>query len=282
MAKYGMIIDSTVYLPQKMINDNNIQVVSLNVVDELESFREVDVTVPFIFDRQKHGTHWKTSAPAPGEFLRAYEKLLAEGYDEVFCVLLSKNISGTYQSALLGKNMLDQSDRVHLFDTQLCAYGNEMIMIELIDMINNGKSSKEITKRITHIISTSGQMFTVENLFSLVKGGRLSVARATIGTVLRIKPIVKVIEGKLQLVKSERTYKKLNNYLLSNIKESLEGRTKVTFYVTSQYSKETAENTREILLQEFPGSKLTFTEYLGPVFSIHIGQKGYGISWFSE
>lgn len=282
MAKFGMVIDSTVYIPQKLIKDNNIQVVSLNVVDGMDSFREVDVDVPFIFDRQNKGAQWKTSAPAPGEFLQAYEKLLKDGYDKVFCILLSKNISGTFQSALLGKNMMEDSDKVHLFDTQLCAYGTEMIMIELIDMINEGKSDEEITKRITHIISTSGQMFTVQNLFSLVKGGRLSVARATIGTVLRIKPVVKVIEGKLQLVKSERTFKKLNKYLISNIKDTLEGRTKLSFYVTSQNSLETAENIRDLLLNEFPGSKLTFTKYLGPVFSIHIGQKGYGISWFSE
>lgn len=282
MAKFGMIIDSTVYIPKEMIEKNNIQVVSLNVDDGSNSYKEVDVEVPFIFDRQDHGAHWKTSAPGPGEFLQAFEKLLGEGYDKIFCVLLSKNISGTFQSALLGKNMLDDPDKVHLFDTQLCAYGTEMIMIELVDMINNGSSNNDIINRITKIIATSGQMFTVENLFSLVKGGRLSVARAAIGTVLRIKPVVKVIDGKLQLVKSERTYKKLNNYLLETIKKSLDGRENVTFYVTSQHSLETATSIKELLLSEFPGSKLTFTEYLGPVFSIHVGKKGYGISWFSE
>ncbi len=282
MAKFGMLIDSTVYIPEEMIQNNNVKVVSLNVEDGMESFKEVDVDPTFIFDRQDKGAHWKTSAPAPGEFLQQYEKLLEEGYDKIFCVLLSSTISGTYQSALLAKNMLDNPDSVHLFDTQLCAYGTEMIMIELVEMINQDKSNDEIIERITNIISTSGQMFTVENLFSLVKGGRLSVARAAIGTVLRIKPVIKVIDGKLQLVKSERTYKKLHNYLLENIRESLEGRKKLTFYVTSQNSLEIAESIKELLLAEYPGSKLTFTKYLGPVFSIHVGKKGYGISWFSE
>lgn len=280
--KIGMVIDSTVYIPQKMIKENNIGVVSLNVDDGSNSYKEVDVDVPFIFKRQDEGAHWKTSAPGPGEFTEMFEKMIEEGYEKIYCVLLSKNISGTYQSALLGKNMLDNPEKVHLFDTHLCAYGTEMIMIELVEMVNNNCSEEEIEERITRIISTSYQMFTVENLFSLVKGGRLSVARAAIGTVLRIKPVVKVINGKLELVKSERTFKKLNNYLVQNIKDSLEGRDKLTFYVTSQNSLETTESVRDLLLTEFPNSKLTFTKYLGPVFSIHVGKKGYGISWFSE
>jgi DegV family protein with EDD domain len=282
MKKHAIVIDSTVYIPQKMIEENNIKVVSLNVIDGLESFKEVDIDNQFIFDRQDQGTSWKTSQPAPGEFLEAYEELIHQGYDKIFCLLLSKNISGTYQSALLAKNMLDQPDKVHLFNTLLCAYGTEMIAIELVEMIQQQKTEDEIVSRITKIIETSGQMFTVENLFSLVKGGRLSVARAAIGTVLRIKPIIQVVEGKLQLVKSERTYKKINKFMLDAVNKSLEGHQKVTFYVTSQNSRETANETKDFLLENFPGSKLTFTEYLGPVFSIHVGRKGFGISWFVE
>ena len=282
MSKYAIVIDSTVYIPQKMIEDNNIGVVSLNVLDGMESFKEVDVDVQFIFDRQDKGSSWKTSNPAPGEFLEVYQRLLDEGYEKIFCVLLSRNISGTHQSALLAKNMLDDPDKVHLFDTLLCAYGTEMIAIELVEMINAGKSEEEIITRITSITENSGQIFTVENLFSLVKGGRLSVARAAIGTVLRVKPIIQVFDGKLELAKSERTYKKINNYMLKEINKSLEGKKKVTFYVTSQNSLDTATATKDFLLENFPGSKLTFTEYLGPVFSIHVGRKGFGISWFVE
>ncbi len=282
MNKYALVIDSTVYLNEKYVKDNNISVVSLNVVDGVNSYREVDVDNEFIWSMQDKGTSWKTSQPAPGDFLSTYEKLLEEGYEKIFCVLLSKNISGTFQSALLAKNMLDTPDKVHLFDTMLCAYGTEMIALEVMDMINSDKTDDEITSRITDIITNSGQMFTVENLFSLVKGGRLSPTKAAIGTVLRIKPVVKVIEGKLELVKSERTYKKIHNFFVENVKKSLEGKSKVTFYVTSQHSVDNANMIKEKLISEFPESKITFTEYLGPVFSIHIGKKGYGISWFVE
>lgn len=282
MSKFAILIDSTVYIPKQLIKDNDIRVVSLNVIDGTETYREVDIDNEFIWKKQDEGAQWKTSQPAPGDFLEAYNDLIEQGADTIFCVLLSKNISGTYQSALLAKNMLEEPDKVHLFDTMLCAYGTEMIALELIDMVNAGNTKEQIVSRITAIIESSEQMFTVENLFSLTKGGRLSVARAAIGTVLRIKPVIRVIDGKLELVKSERTYKKIHSYFINEIKASMNGKSSVTFYVTSQHSLGTATEVKDLLLTEFPGSKLTFTEYLGPVFSIHVGKKGYGISWFTE
>jgi DegV family protein with EDD domain len=282
MNKTRILIDSTVYIPQNMIKHNNITVVSLNVTDGTDTYPEVTVDNDFIWKMQDQGANWKTSQPSPGDFLEAYNKLFNEGAEKIYCVLLSKNISGTYQSALLAKNMLGNPGKVHLFDTQLAAYGTEMIAVELVDMVNNGATDQEIEERITSIISTAHQMFTVENLFSLVKGGRISTTKAAIGTVLRIKPIVEIVAGKLELVKSERTYKKIHKYFVDSIKESLKGHNSVTFYVTSQNSFDNATDVKEMLLKEFPGSKLTFTEYLGPVFSIHVGKKGYGISWFVE
>ena len=282
MSKIAIVIDSTVYLSKEIIEENNINVVSLNIVNGVDSYKEIEVDNDFVWSMQDKGASWKTSQPAPGEFLDTFERLLSEGYDQIFCVLLSKNISGTYQSALLAKNMLINSSKVHLFDTSLCAFGTEMIAVELIDMIEANNTVDDIIKRITNIIENSGQMFTVENLFSLVKGGRLSVAKATIGTVLRVKPIVKVIGGKLELVKSERTHKKVHKYIMSNIDKTLENYNKVTFYITSQNSLESTNSLRDTLESEYKGCKVTFTEYLGPVFSIHIGKKGYGVSWFVE
>jgi DegV family protein with EDD domain len=280
--KHRILIDSTVYLSKDIIAENEIEVVSLNVTDGTKTYPEVTVDNNFIWQKQDEGVNWKTSQPAPGDFLKTYQKLLDEGAEYIFCVLLSKEISGTYQSALLAKNMLEEPEKVILFDTQLCAYATEMIAMELIDMVNKDLPKDSIIERIEKIISTSKQMFTVENLFSLTKGGRLSVAKAAIGTVLRIKPVIEVRSGKLELVKSERTLRKIFDYFVNQAKKSLEGHSSITFYITSQNSLETAIKLKERLLAEFPGSKLTFTEYLGPVFSIHVGKKGFGFSYFVE
>jgi DegV family protein with EDD domain len=282
MSKFGLVFDSTVYLEKEMLAKNEVRIASLNVVEGTESYREVEVDVPFVLAKQDKGAGLMTSQPSPGEFLEAFEELIKEGKEKIFVITLSKNISGTFQSATLAKNMLENPDIVYVFDTMLCAYGTEMIALELIEMINKGSNEKSIITRIDNIIKNSTQMFTVENLFSLARGGRLSSTQAMIGTVLRVKPIIKVIDGKLVLDKKERSYKKVHKYMIDTIKETLKGKDTVTFYVTETHSPVSGEMLRDELLEIFPNAKLTFTRYLGPVFSIHVGKKGYGLSWFVE
>lgn len=282
MSNYGLVFDSTVYLKEEIIKENNAKVASLNVVDGLESYREVEVKNKWIFERQDSGAGLKTSQPSPGEFFEIFEDFIKEGKEKIFVVTLSKNISGTFQSATLAKNMLVDPEKVYVFDTSLCAFGNEMIALELIEMVKSKETAENIITRINGIIESSTQMFSVENLFSLAKGGRLTATQAMLGTVLRIKPIIKIIDGRLVLDKKERSHKKVFKYFMENIQSSLVGKSKITFYVTESNSLETGEQLMMFLKNAFPESKITFSHYLGPVFSIHIGKKGYGLSWFTE
>lgn len=282
MKKLGLLIDSTVYLDQEIIDQNNIEVCSLNVVRGRDSFKETEIDNQFVHDNSSFTHHLTTSQPAPGEFLEAFTRMIDAGYEKIFVVLLSKNISGTFQSATLAKSMLDDPSPVHIFDTSLAAYGTSMIALEVIKMLKDNKTEDEITERITSIISTSQQMFTVENLFSLVRGGRLKLAKAAIGTVLRVKPMVRVIDGRLELVTSERTHKKLNKYVVDAIKESMQGYSKLSVYTINIDSDENIEKLKQAILAEFPDANISGTDYLGPVFTIHVGNKGYGVSYYCE
>jgi len=282
MKKLGLLIDSTVYLDQEVIDQNNIEVCSLNVVKGRDSFKETEINNQWVHDNSSFTHHLTTSQPAPGEFLEAYTRMIEEGYERIFVVLLSKNISGTFQSATLAMNMLDDPSPIHIFDTSLAAYGTSMIALEVIKMLNDKKTEEEIIERIDYIISTSQQMFTVENLFSLVRGGRLKLSKAAIGTVLRVKPMVRVIEGKLELVTSERTHKKLNKYIINAMKESMEGHTKLSVYTINIDSDDNVEKLKQDVLAEFPDAVITGTNYIGPVFTIHVGNRGYGLSYFCE
>ena len=251
--KHRILIDSTVYLSKDIIAENEIEVVSLNVTDGTKTYPEVTVDNNFIWQKQDEGVNWKTSQPAPGDFLKTYQKLLDEGAEYIFCVLLSKEISGTYQSALLAKNMLEEPEKVILFDTQLCAYATEMIAMELIDMVNKDLPKDSIIERIEKIISTSKQMFTVENLFSLTKGGRLSVAKAAIGTVLRIKPVIEVRSGKPELVKSERTLRKIFDYFVNQAKNRLKDILLLHFTLPVKIPSKQRSNLKSDYLRSFLG-----------------------------
>jgi DegV family protein with EDD domain len=279
---YGIIIDSTVYLPKKLIEDKNIEVVSLyvEVVGE-GTYKEKDITREFIIEKRNSGKSFKTSAPAPGEFLTAYQDLLSKN-DHVFVIGLSKNLSGTYQSSVVGRNMLDNPNKVTIFDTNQSAYGNEMLVFELIEMIDSKNDNEYIINRMNKLIKQSKLMFTCENLFSLVAGGRLSNAKAMIGTVLRVKPIIEMIDGKLVLFKSERTYKKIFSLIEQKILETSKGYNNLSFYITHTYSEKSGEQLLEFIKSTFPNAKIKYTDLLGPVMTVHVGNKGFGISWMYE
>jgi len=280
--RYGIVIDSTVYLPKKMIEENNIEVVSLNVeVVGEDSYKEKEITREFIIEKRNSGKSFITSAPSPGEFLTAFQDLLVEN-DHVFVIGLSKNLSGTYQSSIIAKTMLDSPDNVTIFDTNQSAYGNEMLVFELQEMIDNNEEKENIINRMNKLIKQSKLMFTCENLFSLVAGGRLSNAKAMIGTVLRVKPIIEMIDGKLILYKSERTYKKIFSLIEQKILETSKGYHNLSFYITHTYSEKSGEQLFEFIKNTFPNAKIRYTDLLGPVMTVHVGNKGFGISWIYE
>ncbi len=195
---------------------------------------------------------------------------------------MSKELSGSYQSSLVGRKMLANSELVTIFDTNQSAYGNEMLCYELIDMIDQEKTVEEITNRMNKLIKQSKLIFTCENLFSLVAGGRLSTAKAMIGTILRMKPIIEMIDGKLILKKTERTYKKVFSIIEKKVKETTEGSKNITFYVTQSNSKKSGDALKAFIESTFPGSKIRYSDLLGPVLTVHVGDKGFGVSWFYE
>ncbi len=282
MAKYGIVLDSTIYMPQEVIKEKNIQVVSLNVsIENGETYKETDITREFVIKKRSEGAQFKTSAPGPGLYHETFEKML-QTYDHVFVQTMSKELSGSYQSSLVGSKMLDDPSKVTIFDTNHSAYGNEMLVYELIEMIEADKTVEEITTRMHTIIKQSKLMFTCENLFSLVAGGRLSTAKAMIGTILRMKPIIDMIDGKLILMKTERTYKKVFSIIEQKIKETSKGFKNITFYITATNSQKSGDALKAYIEDLYPNSKIRYTDLLGPVLTVHVGDKGFGISWFYE
>ncbi len=282
MEKYALVVDSTVYLSEEEIKKYDIRKVSLNIIDGEETFKESEVDNDFVYDRLGKGHVLTTSQPSPGEFLSTYEELLELGYEKVFVVCLSDQISGTYQSATLAQNMLENPNFVYVFNSGLAAFGNEMIALRIIDMINAKKDFDKIIEKINKLISSTNLIFTLESLTSLLRSGRLSRTKAAIGTVLRIKPLIQMVEGKLDLYKSARTHKKVIQEIVEAMKETTKGVSSICVRILGHNSTEQATALRNELERVFKNIKISYTENLGPIFNLHLGKKGYGLSWCSE
>lgn len=281
MKKVGIVVDSTVYLSKEMIKKYDIRVVSLHVSVDHETFNEEDITREFVIEKRKEGAKFQTSAPAPGTFLETYQDLL-KTHEYVFVIGLSRELSGTYQSSLLGKNMLDDPRKVVLLDTLSSAYGNELLVHLLLNLIEQEEDVLKIQKKMNEYIDHETLMFTCENLFSLVSGGRLSATRAMIGTVLRVKPIIEMQEGKLNHIKSERTYHKVFELINKRIEETTKNQKKLYLYITQTNSQKSGDMLVDYMRNNYPDAEIIYTDLLGPVMTVHVGNKGFGIAWTYE
>ena len=116
---YKIVVDSTVYLSDEEIKEFGIRRASLNIIDKGETFKELEVNNDFVYTKLLSGHHLTTSQPSPAEFLDLYEEALKEGADKVFVVTLAPPLSGTYQSATIARTMLDEPNKVHVFESKM-------------------------------------------------------------------------------------------------------------------------------------------------------------------
>ena len=148
---------------------------------------------------------------------RIYETFLKD-YDEIISIHLSSHVSGTHNSALLARDMVDK-DKIIVIDSKNYTYGYGQFVIEAAKMAQDGKSSREILERVNYLKENLKTLFVVDTLEYLKKGGRLSSTKATIGTLLNLKPVLTVEEGKIVAIDKARGFKKALKRIVEIIQE---------------------------------------------------------------
>jgi fatty acid kinase fatty acid binding subunit len=202
-----LITDSSADLPNELLKKHNIACVPLTIhMDDEEFYDNVNITSREFFEKLNSlKTMPKTSQVTPIQFVEVFKKSL-ENYDEIICVTISSNASGTFQSAMLAKNELDV-DNIHIIDSMALSMGTGLLTLEVAELIEAGKSSKEIIDKVDSIKSRITQRFSVDSLEYLEKGGRIKKSSLVIGKILNIIPILSVEDGLTVPIKKARSYK---------------------------------------------------------------------------
>src|SRR5699024_1451328 len=144
-----------------------------------------------------------------GSFVELFEEL-ADQYDHIISIHLSKRFSGTYEAAKSASTMVDNIE-VHAFDSELAAMPLGFFVIAAAEMVQEGKSVNEIIKSLDDMKQKTRAYFMVDDLSHLQRGGRLNSAQAILGSVLNIKPILHVVDGLIVPFEKIRTRKKALN-----------------------------------------------------------------------
>ena len=209
MAPVRIITDSASDLPQSEADRLGIDVVSLTIRFGAEEFLDRDLSPAEFWSKcASSPTLPESSAPSPGAFQEAFERAAAEGCDGIVVVALTSLLSATFSSATLAAEAVKGKIPVSIIDTRAATMSEGLLAIELGEMAQAGKSMDEIVARGNQLVPELGVIATIDTLEHLIKGGRLGGAKAFLGQILSIKPILAVREGVVAEAGKARTRSK--------------------------------------------------------------------------
>ncbi len=282
MEKIGILIDSTTLTRKDLLTYDFVKVAQLKVHFDDEHYDESELTKEEMQEKNHHGKHMLTSQPSPQDFLDKFDEFHKEGYTHVIGIFLTKGISGTYQSSLVAKSMIESPLEVECFSPEAASFGVALGIKKLAEQVASGTTFKKILDRYHSLYKEPHISFTLGDLMNLFRGGRLSRVSALIGKILRIKPIIKMIEGKLQLVKRERTNKACMSYFMTYIEEYVNKYNNVYLDIIYINMTEWGEKLKLAVEEKYQNIEIHMTDYLSPVFYTHLGNKGFGIAILGE
>ena len=201
MNKVVIMADSTSDLTQSLIQTRDIKIIPLYVNFGEQSYKDgTDITTEELYKKvDELGYLPKSSAISPGDFMMAFETYIEQGYDIVLLTIGSK-LSGTYQAALVAKDTVE-ANRVHIIDTNNLSSGGGLLVLKACDLRDQGLSASDIKQSVDQITPRVRSQFAIQTMDYLYKGGRCSALSMFLGSVLAIKPIIQVNDGKLDVYK---------------------------------------------------------------------------------
>lgn len=278
MEKIKIITDSILDLPAELIREKNIEVLPLLINFGEESYLDgVEITTKEMIDKiNATGILPTTAQVTPNRFEETFKKYLDEGY-KIVVLTLSSDMSGTYQSACIAKDMLE-SDDIVVIDSRNVTSGLGLLVLKACELRDKGLGIKEIEEEILKAIPKVKSSLNFESLENLVRGGRLSKTAGTIGSVLGLRLILEVKDGKMSVKDKVRGSKKALKKLISDF-ESVD----VDFDSPIVLLELLNEDVYEGLKIYFQEKNINYIDAkVGCTVGIHSGIKPCGIFFFEK
>lgn len=278
-----IVTDSTSYISDEYIKKYDIKLVSLNVIINGVSSREIDIENEVFYEEIKNSKEIpKSSQPIPNEMLNTFKEIVKDG-DSIVGIFLSSKMSGTYSNANMIKDMIleDYPDAdIHILDSKTNCMQMGFAVIEAARTASEGKSINEVINAANHVINNSRFLFTPETLEYLKKGGRIGGAAALFGNVLQIKPILTVVNGETSVFKKVRTRKKAIEEIVKTVLEEIEAKGLGDIVVHHINCQEDGLKLAKALENKL-GKKVEI-QSIGPVIGVHVGPGSIGIAYYTK
>ncbi len=198
MRPIKVIADSTCDLSEYLIDKYNIEIVSLYININNQSYKDLkEITTDELYNYvEQDNILPKTAAIPVSDFVEVFKKWTDEGYD-IFYTGISSKLSSSYSNSLVAINELGLGDKILSVDSLNLSSGVGLVILKACNLINEGKSLIEIKEELQKIIPEVRSQFIIDRFDYLYKGGRCSSMARIFGTMLKIKPLITVRDGKM-------------------------------------------------------------------------------------
>ena len=271
--RFKIVTDSACDLPAEMIEALDLGIAALSVELDGRAYAEGEMTPKELYDHLRGGKLPKTSAVNPELWADAMRPALEQGQD-VLTLVFSSALSATCQNALIAAEELrgEFPDRKLIVIDSLCAaIGLGLLVHTAAKLRDAGKSIEETAAWIEEHKLNVCHWVTVEDLMHLKRGGRVSAATAVVGTMLNIKPIIRVDDnGRLESLAKCRGRKAALNYLLDRMAESFDPEIDDTVFIGHGDCMEDAKYLEQKVRERF-GVQNVHINYIGAVVGAHTG-----------
>lgn len=270
-----IISDSACDLKKAYTEQNNIGIVPFNIIiNEDTSLKDkIEIQSEELLEMMKNDSQFfaKTSQPSPDDYKIEFEKAAKQGSD-IICFTITSELSGSYQSAEIAKRIIQEQYDVdiRIVDSLSASLGQGILIKKAVEMVGQNKSLDEIEDYVNKIKLTGKIFLLVDTLKYLEKGGRISKSKRLIGNALSLKPILKLENGKLDIVDKVIGKKRAIKHLLKLIKSEKNNASKGNeLFVVHADSKQEASEIYDELKAE---NNLPFDiELISPVLVCHSG-----------
>lgn len=276
MAKTAIITDTSAYLPNNLVQRFGIHVIPLTVIFGEEMLLDVvDIDISEFHRRLSEGPiHPSTTQPNPEDFIALYNKL-ANDYDGIVAILISSELSGTVNSALVAKEDFDQIP-VRVVDSRSTSMGLGLAVLAAAEAASEGKPLDEVEVAAREVCSNVKVLFVVDTLEYLHKGGRIGGASRFLGTALGLKPLLHLNDGRVDALEKIRTKHKAIERMLELAGEYVNNQP-VHAAVIHAAAPEEAEALKSTVIDRFNCIDLYVTD-LSPAIATHAGPGTLGIA----
>lgn len=263
-----VVTDSTAYLPRSLVERWRVRIAPVLVTIAGRTYQEdIDVSPAAVAKALREWQPVTTSRPSPAEFAEMYRQAHAEGAESVVSIHLSAGLSGTYESALLAAR--DAPLPVRVLDSRSIGMGLGFPVLAASKAAADHDSLDEVVARARKVIDSSQVLFYVDTLEYLRRGGRIGKASAMVGTALRVKPLLQVVDGRVEPLEKARTAGKALARLADIAVERAAGR-QVNVAVQHLDSPERAAQLAATLQERLELDEVLVTE-VGAVVGTHVG-----------